>query len=69
MGEVGLAGEIRPVPDVGRRLAEAARLGFTDALVPAECPDPPESIRVHRVPDVVAALGVAERSLRAVRSG
>jgi DNA repair protein RadA/Sms len=69
MGEVGLAGEIRPVPDAGRRLAEAARLGFTDALVPAECPEPAGGIRVHRVPDVVAALRVAERSLRAVRSG
>ncbi len=35
MGEVGLAGELRPVRDVRRRLAEAARLGFTRALVPA----------------------------------
>ncbi len=34
MGEVGLAGELRPVRDVRRRLAEAARLGFTRALVP-----------------------------------
>ncbi|PRX99852.1 DNA repair protein RadA [Allonocardiopsis opalescens] len=33
-GEVGLAGEIRQVTGVQRRLAEAARLGFTDALVP-----------------------------------
>ncbi len=35
MGEVGLAGELRPVRDVRRRLAEAARLGFSRALVPA----------------------------------
>lgn len=34
LGEVGLAGEIRPVTAVGRRLAEAQRLGFTHALVP-----------------------------------
>ncbi|MDQ3274516.1 MAG: DNA repair protein RadA [Actinomycetota bacterium] len=34
-GEVGLAGEIRQVPGVQRRLAEAARLGFTRAVVPA----------------------------------
>ena len=33
-GEVGLAGEVRPVPGVERRLAEAARLGFTLAMVP-----------------------------------
>ncbi|MCA2183845.1 DNA repair protein RadA [Nonomuraea cavernae] len=35
LGEVGLAGELRPVKDVRRRLAEAARLGFKRALVPA----------------------------------
>lgn len=34
VGELGLAGEIRRVPDLGRRLKEAARLGFTRALVP-----------------------------------
>ena len=33
-GEVGLAGEIRPVTGVHRRLAEAHRLGFTRAVVP-----------------------------------
>ncbi|TMR89645.1 DNA repair protein RadA [Nonomuraea basaltis] len=35
LGEVGLAGELRPVRDVRRRLTEAARLGFKRALVPA----------------------------------
>jgi DNA repair protein RadA/Sms len=69
MGEVGLAGEIRPVPDIGRRLTEAARLGFTDAVVPAGCPDPPEGIRAHPVPDVVAALRVSAPSLRVVHAG
>ncbi|MFX4273859.1 DNA repair protein RadA [Propionibacteriaceae bacterium Y1685] len=34
LGEVGLAGDIRRVPGVGRRMAEAARLGFTRAVVP-----------------------------------
>ncbi|MFI6324497.1 DNA repair protein RadA [Nonomuraea sp. NPDC050556] len=34
LGEVGLAGELRPVRDVRRRLTEASRLGFTRALVP-----------------------------------
>jgi DNA repair protein RadA/Sms len=34
IGEVGLAGEIRPVSAVRSRLAEAARLGFTTAFVP-----------------------------------
>ncbi len=35
-GEVGLAGEIRAVPLCEQRLAEAARLGFGRALVPAQ---------------------------------
>jgi len=34
-GEVGLSGEIRPVPDGEQRLREAAGHGFTQALVPA----------------------------------
>jgi DNA repair protein RadA/Sms len=34
-GEVGLAGEIRPVPNGQERLKEAAKLGFGRALVPA----------------------------------
>lgn len=34
-GEVGLAGEVRPVPGMARRIQEAARLGFTHAVVPA----------------------------------
>lgn len=35
VGEVGLAGEIRRVPNLGRRLQEAARMGYTNAIVPA----------------------------------
>ncbi len=36
MGELGLAGELRKVRDLPQRLAEAARLGFEMAVVPAE---------------------------------
>src|SRR5499427_8720634 len=35
IGEVGLAGEVRRVPGVARRLAEAERMGFRRAIVPA----------------------------------
>jgi DNA repair protein RadA/Sms len=62
LGEVGLAGEIRRVAGVGRRLAEAARLGFTHALVP---PDPgklPDGIRVLEVANVADALHAAHRA-------
>ena len=35
-GEIALTGEVRAVPRASARLSEAARLGFTRALVPAE---------------------------------
>jgi DNA repair protein RadA/Sms len=34
LGELGLGGEIRPVPQLENRLREAARLGVTHAIVP-----------------------------------
>ena len=61
LGEVGLSGEVRRVGAVGRRLAEAARLGFTNALVP---PDPgplPDGMRVTEVADLGAALRALPR--------
>ena len=33
-GEIGLAGEVRPAPRGQERLKEAAKLGFTHALIP-----------------------------------
>lgn len=36
MGEVGLAGEIRSIPQLERRLAECRRLGFTRVICPAD---------------------------------
>lgn len=60
-GEVGLGGEIRQVPHASRRLAEAARLGFTRAIVPAKSPDVDVSIGVERVAnlrDAMRALGL-----------
>lgn len=51
-GEVGLGGEVRQVAHAPRRLAEAARLGFRYALVPASCPDGPPGMRLLRVHDV-----------------
>ena len=57
IGEIGLAGEVRRVNGVGRRLAEAARLGFTRALVPLDCTDRiPNGLRVAEVPDLATAL-------------
>jgi DNA repair protein RadA/Sms len=67
IGEVGLTGEIRRVGAVGRRLAEAARLGFKVALVPPGCgPDGtagvPKSMQVVEVSNLQAALQSAARA-------
>jgi len=62
IGEVGLAGEVRQVAGVGRRLSEAARLGFTVAFVPAGSTDSvpaPDGMLVYEVPDVLTALSRA----------
>jgi DNA repair protein RadA/Sms len=65
IGEIGLAGEVRRVAGVGRRLAEAARLGFTRALVPPACSDPiPEEMRITEVPDLGTALQLFQTSGR-----
>ncbi len=47
-GEIGLGGELRLVSQTSRRLAEAARLGFTTAVVPASAPDPPPGVTLLR---------------------
>jgi DNA repair protein RadA/Sms len=57
-GEVGLGGELRQVHRTERRLAEAARLGFTRAVVPRSAPDPPGGMRVARSPSIGDALRV-----------
>ncbi|MGH3614778.1 MAG: DNA repair protein RadA [Pseudonocardia sp.] len=56
LGEIGLAGEVRRVAGVDRRLAEAARLGFGRALVPHGCDAGPPGMRVQQVGDVAALL-------------
>jgi DNA repair protein RadA/Sms len=41
LGEVGLGGELRQVPQAARRLAEAARLGFDRVVGPLALPAVP----------------------------
>jgi DNA repair protein RadA/Sms len=72
-GELGLAGEVRPVSGLGRRLSEAARLGFRIGLVPrpapgGESPKAPEGMRVIEVSDIADAL-VALHDLTAAADG
>jgi DNA repair protein RadA/Sms len=57
---VGLAGEVRPAPRGQERLREAAKLGFTMAIVPkANAPKKPvEGMTVHAVERVEEALQI-----------
>jgi DNA repair protein RadA/Sms len=57
-GEIGLAGELRAVAQTARRLAEAQRLGFTHALVPASAPDGPAGLKLKRVSSLGEAVDV-----------
>ncbi|PLC51163.1 DNA repair protein RadA [Pollutimonas subterranea] len=57
-GEVGLAGEIRPAPRGQERLKEAAKLGFSVALIPkANAPKQPiEGLEIWAVDRVESAI-------------
>jgi DNA repair protein RadA/Sms len=66
-GEVGLAGEVRPAPRGQERLKEAAKLGFSVAIVPkANAPKGGskaiEGLTIHAVERIEQAIDVA-RSL------
>lgn len=66
LGEVGLAGDLRRVPGLERRLAEAARLGFELAVVPTGSRDVTVKVprlaglRVVEAPTLADALGVLD---------
>lgn len=55
-GEVGLAGDLRRVAGMGPRLAEAARLGFSLALVPAGCGPGPRGLETREATTINEAL-------------
>jgi DNA repair protein RadA/Sms len=61
VGEIGLLGELRPVPGLERRLREAARLGFRSAVVPRTRTPLPEikGLQVAAVSNLREAIGRA----------
>lgn len=59
IGEVGLAGEVRPVNRGRLRLAEAARLGFTRVIGPAGSESPGKSMKFLQVRTIQEALRAA----------
>ena len=61
MGEVGLAGEVRAIPQCERRISECVRLGFTTIVLPRENQkrlDAPEGVKLIGVDTVMQALSV-----------
>jgi len=61
MGEVGLAGELRAVSGLSRRVREAQRLGATDVLVPSEGElEDVTGVKVHRRSTLAEAIVVAQ---------
>ncbi len=59
-GEIGLSGEIRSVPRIASRIAEASRLGFTRCILPKSalkqittCPDNLELCGVRSLKDAI----------------
>ena len=62
MGEIGLSGEVRGVPQLPRRVAEAARLGLRECLVPAvrgEGPGGVEALETVQVSTLGQAIEAA----------
>ena len=58
-GEVGLSGQVRATAGIDRRLAEAARLGFTRAIIPRRGSEEvriPAGMAVIRVDDALTAI-------------
>ena len=65
VGEVGLSGEIRRVPSTEKRLQEAARLGFTTALVPRgvqSVPAPLRAVVINDLSDMFAYVDATDHS-------
>jgi DNA repair protein RadA/Sms len=65
-GEVGLAGEVRPAPRGQERLREAAKLGFSVAVVPkANAPRKGsrdiEGLTIHPVDRIEEAMEVVRQ--------
>lgn len=60
-GEVGLGGEVRPVAQSELRLKEAARLGFSKALVPKRNAGEVKGIKTVGVGSIREALGYLDK--------
>lgn len=69
IGEVTLSGDLRVVPGLAKRVAEASRLGFRRVIIPADSGRAGDVVRaaagiavepMHRLTDVLAALRTSQ---------
>ncbi len=61
IGEVGLTGEVRAVSNLGQRLTEVSRLGFTTCIIPkngTEKLEIPDNLKVYRVRNIREAIEI-----------
>ncbi|MGZ5934219.1 MAG: DNA repair protein RadA [Rhizomicrobium sp.] len=68
-GEISLSGDIRPAPQAELRLKEAAKLGFTTAIVPAGTKVEGVAIQLQPIRDVGELLSIAGAEQRSPRRG
>jgi len=63
IGEVGILGQTARISSAARRLAEARRLGFTEAFVPQSSKDVKDTVRLrplHNIQELAAAVSAAK---------
>jgi len=61
IGEIGLGGEIRPVPQIERRIGEAEKLGFREMVIPKanmKSIKRKDQIKIHPVEKLAQAVGI-----------
>ncbi|MFA5078233.1 MAG: magnesium chelatase domain-containing protein, partial [Dehalococcoidia bacterium] len=69
VGEIGLSGELRSVPQMDRRIVESARLGFTRCIIPSavkKIPRAPDGLEIIRASSISEALkvGLEKKSIK-----
>ncbi|HEX9972840.1 MAG TPA: DNA repair protein RadA [bacterium] len=65
IGEIGLGGEIRPVPQIERRIGEAEKLGFKEMVVPKanmKSIKKKDQIKIHPVEKLAQAVSILMKS-------
>ena len=72
MGEIGLCGEVRPIAQAERRVAECVRLGFVDILLPKQNVknlSPIQGARITGVDTLMQAIAVVHEPSAAAKPG